>query len=78
MSWNLSGAAMMLSQQQLKQTCDTGEFQFLVTGADLGVEPIAEVRSASGPASKKIRLYRCPAPPPAPAADQALAAAAST
>jgi hypothetical protein len=78
MSWNLSGAAMMLSQQQLKQTCDTGEFQFLVTGADLGVEPLAEVRSASGPASKKIRLYRCPTPPPAPAADQALAAAAST
>ena len=32
--WN-AGTAMMLSQQQLKQTCDTGEFQFLVTGADL-------------------------------------------
>jgi hypothetical protein len=72
MGWN-AGTAMMLSQQQLKQTCATGEFLFLVTSADLGVDPIAEVPSASGPASRKIRLYRCPAP----AAAQTLAAAAT-
>jgi hypothetical protein len=65
--------AMTLSPQQLKQTCDTGAFEYLVTAADLGIDPVAEVSSASGPASKKIRLYRCPAP----AAAQTLAAAAT-
>jgi hypothetical protein len=63
----------MLSSQQLEQACATGEFQFLVTGRDLGVEPLAGVSAASGPASKKIRLYRCPVP----AAPQTLAAAAT-
>jgi hypothetical protein len=77
LGWN-AGTAMMLSQQQLKQICDTGVVEYLVTPSDLGVAPIAEVPAASGSASKKIRLYRCPAPPPAPAAAQALAAAAST
>jgi hypothetical protein len=76
MSWN-AGTAMMLSQQQLKQTCDTGAFEYLVTATDLGVAPIAEVPSVSGPASKKIRLYRCPAPAPATAFAQTLAAAAT-
>jgi len=52
---------MMLSQQQLKQTCATGEFQYLVTSRDLGIDPVAEVPSTSGPTSKKIRLYRCSA-----------------
>jgi hypothetical protein len=75
MSWNQAGTAMMLSQQQLKQTCDIGAFEYLVTPTDLGVDPIAEVPAAGGPASKKIRLYRCPAPVPVPAATQALAAA---
>ena len=72
MSWN-AGTALMLSQQQLKQTCDTGAFEYLVSAADLGVAPIAEVPSVSGPASKKIRLYHCPAP----AVAQTLAAAAT-
>jgi hypothetical protein len=76
MGWN-AGTAMTLSQQQLKQTCATGEFQFLVTNADLGVDSVAEVPAASGPPSKKIRLYRCPAPAPATAAAQTLAAAAT-
>jgi hypothetical protein len=72
MGWS-AGTAMMLSPQQLEQTCATGEFQFLVTSVDLGIDPVAEVPSESGPATKKIRLYRCPAP----AAAQALAAAAT-
>ena len=72
MGWG-AGTAMMLSQQQLKETCGTGEFQFLVTPTDLGVESIAEVPAAGGPASKKIRLYRCPAP----ASAQTLAAAST-
>jgi hypothetical protein len=76
MGWN-AGAAMRLSQQQLKQTCDTGAFEYLVTAADLGFAAIAEVPAASGPATKKIRLYRCPAPAPATAAAQTLAAAAT-
>jgi hypothetical protein len=72
MSWN-AGTAMTLSLQQLEQSCATGEFQFLVTGRDLGVEPLAEVPAGSSPASTKIRLYRCPFP----AAPQTLAAAAT-
>jgi hypothetical protein len=76
MRW-AAGTAMMLSQQQLKQTCDIGAFEYLVTPADLGVDPIAEVPAAGGPASKKIRLYRCPAPAPAPASAQTLAAAST-
>jgi len=72
LGWN-AGTSMTLTLQQLKQTCATGEFTFLVTSADLGVAPIAEVPAASGSASRKIRLYRCPAPAPA----QTLAAAAT-
>ena len=72
MSWS-AGTAMSLSPQQLEQTCATGEFQFLVTGRDLGIDPIAEVPAASGSASRRIRLYRCPAA----AAAQTLAAAAT-
>jgi hypothetical protein len=72
MGWN-AGTAMMLSQQQLMQTCATGEFHFLVTSADLGVDSVAQVPAASGSASRKIRLYRCPAP----ASAQTLAAAAT-
>jgi hypothetical protein len=59
MSWANSGTGMNLSRQQLKQACDTSEFEFLVTAADLGVEPVAVVPTLSGPSSKKIRLYRC-------------------
>ncbi|HWS65311.1 MAG TPA: hypothetical protein VN325_21360 [Steroidobacteraceae bacterium] len=76
MSWN-AGTALTLSQQQLKQTCDTGAFEYLVTATDLGVAPIAEVPSVSGPASKKIRLYHCPAAASATAVAQTLAAAAT-
>jgi hypothetical protein len=76
MGWN-AGTGMMLSRQQLEQTCGTGVFQFLVSSAALGIDLIAEVPSASGSASNKIRLYRCPAPAPVPAAAQALAAAST-
>jgi hypothetical protein len=61
MSWN-AGSAMMLSQQQLKQTCESGAVEYLVTPGDLGIAPIAEVPAAAGSASKNIRLYRCPVP----------------
>jgi hypothetical protein len=72
MSWS-AGTGMTLSAQQLEQTCTTGEFQFLVTSRDLGVNPVAEVPATSGSASRRIRLYRCPAAAPA----QTLAAAAT-
>jgi hypothetical protein len=76
MDWN-AGTAMMLSQQQLEQTCATGAFEYLVTATNLGIATVAEVPAASGPPSKKIRLYRCPAPAPATAPAQTLAAAAT-
>jgi hypothetical protein len=72
MGWN-AGTAMMLSQEQLKQTCAIGAFEYLVTATNLGVAPVAEVPADSGAPSKKIRLYHCPAP----AAAQTLAAAAT-
>jgi hypothetical protein len=63
MSWNAGGTGMTLSIQQLRQVCSTGEFEFLVTGADLGPEKLAAVDPATGPGSKKLRLYRCQANP---------------
>ncbi|MEA3152005.1 MAG: hypothetical protein QOD56_2944, partial [Gammaproteobacteria bacterium] len=59
MNWNSGGTGMNLSKQQLEQACRTGEFGFLVTAVDLGVEPVAVVPSTSGAPSKKIRLYTC-------------------
>jgi hypothetical protein len=59
LGWNTAATGMNLSSQQLQAACETREFEYLVTPVDLGVEPVASVPSASGPASKKIRLYRC-------------------
>lgn len=60
MGWGVGGGAgMNLSQQQLTIACNTGEFKFLVTGANLAAQPEAATPSGSGPANK-IRLYRCP------------------
>lgn len=86
LNWDSAGTGMMLSKQQLLQACSTGEFDFLVTGADLGRASVAAVPFATGPASvigaasKAIRLYRCRArgDPLERRASQARAAAAST
>jgi hypothetical protein len=61
MHWSSAGTGMTLSQQQLQNACGTGEFEFLVTSADLGTDPVATIPAASAADSKKIRLYRCKA-----------------
>jgi hypothetical protein len=60
MDWNSSGTGMRLSVQQLNQACDIGEFDFLVTSADLNRELVAIV-APSAHASQSLHLYRCDA-----------------
>ncbi len=62
MNWETARTGMNLSQQQLKSACATGEFAFLVTAADLGMEPAATVHSRTD-SPRPIRLYRCPSRP---------------
>jgi hypothetical protein len=61
MNWSSGGTGMNLSQQQLEQACGTGAFDYLISSADLGADPVATVPAASGAASRKLRLYRCAA-----------------
>jgi hypothetical protein len=62
MSWAYTGAHLALSPDQLKGICRLQSFNYLVTNADLGMQPVAEL--------DKLKLYRC--------APQARAAAAAT
>jgi hypothetical protein len=61
MNWSAGGSMLALDKFQLSAVCDSGAVTFLVTSADLGREPDAFVAAIKGPASKKVRLYRCPA-----------------
>jgi hypothetical protein len=61
MNWSSARTGMTLSQQQLKNACGTGAFDYLMSNADLGADPVATVPAASGAASRKLRLYRCAA-----------------
>lgn len=61
MNWSDGGSMPPLDQFHLSAVCNSGAVAFLVTAADLGTEPDAFVTALTGPASKKIRLYRCPA-----------------
>jgi hypothetical protein len=60
LAWD-AGLSMHLTSEQVGQACRTGEFQFLVTGADLGTAPVAVLSRSMGAASKPLRLYRCSA-----------------
>lgn len=60
MNWSAAGSMPALDQFQLSAVCDSGAVTFLVTSVDLGREPDAFVTALTGPASKKVRLYRCP------------------
>jgi hypothetical protein len=64
LDWDAGGPGMNLSRQQLQQVCQTGEFEFLVTGADLGLAPVAVLPRESAPLRNGLRLYHCgPVPP---------------
>jgi hypothetical protein len=54
LSWNGAGAHLSLSPAELQGICRVGAFAYLVTGADLGMQPVAEL--------DKLKLYRCRPP----------------
>ena len=61
MDWNNGGGTgLELAKSQQIGACATGAFEYLVSTADLGLELLASVPSATGPANRRIRLYRCP------------------
>lgn len=74
MNWDTAAEHMNLSREQLARVCATGEFNFLVTHLDLGVQPVVDVPTGRPPRS--LHLYRCAQS--ATDAGQARAAAAST
>jgi hypothetical protein len=63
LGWNTGGSALTLSSQQLLGVCQLAAFEFLVTNTDLRVPAAAFIPSQTGPASKGLRLYRCPVRP---------------
>ena len=63
LDWSSGGTGLRLSSEQLLGVCRLAAFEFLVTSADLNIAPAAFLRSNSGPASKGMRLYRCPLHP---------------
>jgi hypothetical protein len=63
LDWSSGGSSLRLTSQQLTGVCRLAAFEFLVTSIDLNTAPAAFLRSNSGPASKGMRLYRCPVPP---------------
>jgi hypothetical protein len=63
LGWNTGGSGLALSSQQLLGICQLAAFDFLVTSADLKVPAAAFIPSQTGPASKGLRLYRCPVRP---------------
>ena len=62
LSWSHAGAHLSLSPDELQGLCRLAAFNYLVTNADLGMQPVAVL--------DKLKLYRC--------APQARAAAAAT
>jgi len=62
LSWDYVGAHLSLTPEELKGICGLAAFDYLVTGADLGMQPVAVL--------DRLKLYRCAA--------QARAAAAAT
>jgi hypothetical protein len=60
LSWNGAGSNLELSLQQLQGACRLAVFEFLVTGADLGIAPVGIVPIGSSSGTRGLRLYRCP------------------
>ncbi len=56
LAWSNTGAHLSLSPQQLEGICRLGAFAYLVTGAELGMQPAAQL--------DRLKLYRCREPVP--------------
>jgi hypothetical protein len=59
LSWT-AGFGPPLSLDQQQRVCRLGAFEFLVTSADLGIEPVAFIPGKALAAARDLRLYRCP------------------
>jgi hypothetical protein len=70
LEWGDIGSNLSLSLAELKGVCGLGVVNFLVTSADLGFAPLAELASDSSNHAHPLKLYHCQA--------QARAAAAAT
>ena len=70
LSWSGAGAHLSLSPEALEGLCRLGVFDYLVTGADLGPQPVAVM--------DHLKLYACRPHAPLPTEPQARAAAAAT
>jgi hypothetical protein len=62
LDWSTGGIHVVLSKQQLEKSCRTGEFPYLVSGAQLNLPSMALVRPAGGGTKRAIRLYACQTP----------------
>ena len=58
-SFSGDGAGIGPSLMQLGRACETGEFEFLVTGAHLPWQPLAQLSRDAWHSSGGLRLYRC-------------------
>jgi len=59
LSFTGDGAGIGPSLLQLNRACETGEFEFLVTGARLPWRPVAQLPREVWHSSGGLRLYRC-------------------
>ena len=59
LSFTGDGAGIGPSPLQLDRACETGEFEFLVTGARLPWRPVAQLPREVWHSSGGLRLYRC-------------------
>lgn len=70
LDWADIGLSLSLSPAQIKGVCDLGVVDFLITTANLGFPPLAQLTGDPSSRSRLLKLYRCPT--------QARAAAAAT
>jgi hypothetical protein len=59
LGWAEAAPGIGLSVQQLQGVCRLAVVEYLVTGADLGLTPLAIMPGPPGKASNQLRLYRC-------------------
>jgi hypothetical protein len=57
LEWRDVGVGLSLSPQQLRSLCGLHAVKFLVSSADLGFAPAAELPRNDG--AHRLRLYRC-------------------
>jgi hypothetical protein len=59
LAWDSAGDVYRLSPQQLQGVCRLGVVDYLVTVANLGIEPVSVMPNASDRSPNPLRLYHC-------------------